>query len=88
MTKLSGALDAVEAYGKATHKMLGSTSYWKGGFLMVMAAESSTSKRWFWLDWLRILSIDAVFLYPREMPFVIDSTWHITDSQPDLMISL
>ena len=53
-----------------------------------MATEGSTSERWFWLDWIRVLSIGAVFLFHSGMPFVIDSTWHITNSQPDLMISL
>jgi glucan biosynthesis protein C len=53
-----------------------------------MATEGSTSERLYWLDWLRVLSIGAVFLYHSGMPFVIDSTWHITNSQPDLMISL
>lgn len=53
-----------------------------------MATEGSTSQRLYWLDWLRVLSIGAVFLYHSGMPFVIDSTWHITNSQPDLMISL
>jgi len=81
-------LNAVEAYGNAKHKMLGYTSYWRGRFLRVMATEGSTSERWYWLDWLRVLSIGAVFLYHSGMPFVIDSTWHITNSQPDLMISL
>jgi len=81
-------LKAVEDYGKATHKMLGYTSYWSGGFLRVMATEGSTSERWFWLDWLRVLAIGLVFLYHCGMPFVIDSTWHITNSQPDLIISL
>jgi len=53
-----------------------------------MATAGSTSERWYWLDWLRVLSIGAVFLYHSGMPFVIDSTWHITNSKPDLMISL
>jgi len=53
-----------------------------------VATAGSTSERWYWLDWLRVLSIGAVFLYHSGMPFVIDSTWHITNSQPDLMISL
>lgn len=46
------------------------------------------SERWFWLDWLRVLAIGLVFLYHCGMPFMIDSTWHITNSQPDPMISL
>jgi len=56
--------------------------------LRVMATEGSTSERWFWLDWLRVLAIGLVFLYHCGMPFVIDSTWHITNSQSDLIISL
>jgi len=53
-----------------------------------MTTEGPTSERWYWLDWLRVLAIGLVFLYHSGMPFVIDSTWHITNSQPDLMISL
>ncbi len=53
-----------------------------------MATEGSASERWFWLDWLRVLAIGLVFLYHCGMPFVIDSTWHITNSQSDLMISV
>jgi heme/copper-type cytochrome/quinol oxidase subunit 2 len=64
------------------------TSYIERRFLRAMAAEGSISERWFWLDWLRVLSIGLVFLYHCGMPFVIDSTWHITNPQPDLMISL
>ena len=60
----------------------------EGKVLRVMAAEGSIPERWFWLDWLRVLAIGLVFLYHSGMPFIIDSTWHITNSQPDLMISL
>jgi surface polysaccharide O-acyltransferase-like enzyme len=53
-----------------------------------MATEGPKSERWFWLDWLRVLAIGLVFLYHSGMPFVIDSSWHITNSQSDLLISL
>jgi surface polysaccharide O-acyltransferase-like enzyme len=53
-----------------------------------MATAGSTSERWFWLDWLRVLAIGLVFLYHSGMPFMIDSSWHITNLQPDFAITL
>ncbi len=84
------ALDAVEPTGRQRIKCFGTpyTLCRRGGFLRVMAAGGSASERWFWLDWLRVLAIGLVFLYHCGMPFVIDSTWHITNSQSDLLISV
>jgi len=67
--------------------MLRSTAYLRGG-LLKLAAREAVSERWFWLDWLRVVAIGLVFLYHSGMPFMIDSTWHITNSQPDLMITV
>jgi glucan biosynthesis protein C len=45
-------------------------------------------ERWYWLDWLRVLAMGTVFLYHSGMPFVTYDTWHVMNSQPDLMITL
>ncbi len=53
-----------------------------------MPTEVSMSERWYWLDWLRVISMGAIFLYHSGMPFVSYDNWHITNSQPDSVISL
>ena len=52
------------------------------------AREIRSSERWYWLDWLRVLAMGTIFLYHSGMPFVTYNTWHIMNSQPDLMITL
>lgn len=55
---------------------------------MSIETNINTGDRWFWLDWLRTISILAIFLYHSGMPFVIGSDWHIVNQQPDLIVSV
>ncbi len=53
-----------------------------------MTAGVATSERWHWLDWIRVLSMAAIFLFHCGMPFFLFDSWHIVNSQQDLAISL
>ena len=49
---------------------------------------SSTTERWYWLDWLRVIAMGTIFLYHSGRPFIF-IPWHITNPGPsDLAFTL
>jgi hypothetical protein len=48
---------------------------------------SSTTERWYWLDWLRVLAMGTIFFYHSGRPFII-VPWHITSPEPDMLFTL
>ena len=49
--------------------------------------ETKKVKRWYWLDWLRVLAMGMIFLYHSGRPFV-PFEWHIMNPEPDLLFTL
>jgi hypothetical protein len=49
---------------------------------------SSTTERWYWLDWLRVIAMGTIFLYHSGRPFIF-IPWHITNpGPPDLAFTI
>jgi glucan biosynthesis protein C len=44
-------------------------------------------ERWYWLDWLRVLSIGAIFLFHSSAPFSY-FPWDVTNSTPSLGLTV
>ena len=49
--------------------------------------DSMKSKRWYWLDWLRVLAMATIFLYHSGRPFV-PFEWAIMNPEPDPIFTL
>lgn len=49
--------------------------------------DSMKSKRWYWLDWLRVLAMATIFLYHSGRPFV-PFDWPIMNPEPDPLFTL
>ncbi len=49
--------------------------------------DSKKVKRWYWLDWLRVLAMGMIFVYHSGRPFV-PFEWHIMNPEPDLLFTL
>ncbi len=48
---------------------------------------SSSTERWYWLDWLRVIAMGTIFLYHSGRPFII-IPWHIMNPEPDMLFTL
>ncbi len=48
---------------------------------------SSSTERWYWLDWLRVIAMGTIFFYHSGRPFII-IPWHIMNPTPDLLFTL
>ena len=48
---------------------------------------SSTTERWYWLDWLRVIAMGTIFVYHSGRPFII-IPWHIMNPEPDMLFTV